>query len=301
MVRQPRSASADRPRRLGVSGRPTHARQTRPVPSNDAPRASTHDTPLHSCLWGPHPQVLNMMIDASPRMVRMPFSASADRSRRLGSLATRGGAGAARNQPDPGIEEVSSRRTAARAIARNDDLETLACEPLEMVSVEREDPLRTAFACTSGDHSVMARGAGDLALAETLDQLPGFLSIKPNDDRPLAQGTLQDCSRILPAEPMRPRQPGHHRIGFDERLEREDDIAGLRVERCQLSSSRFVVLVRGEEAGDDDAGIEGCRALNFLTLHARGPGGESARPSPPREAVPPRRVPRSRGALAERF
>lgn len=99
--------------------------------------------------------------------------------------------------------------------ARDHDLEPHACKPLKVGSVERQDSLRTPFACAGGDQSVIARGAGDLALAEIFDELPSFLPVKPNEGRPLPQGTFQDRESILDTEPMRTGQSSHDRVGFD--------------------------------------------------------------------------------------
>ena len=106
-----------------------------------------------------------------------------------------------------------------------------------MGSVESQDSLRTAFTRAGGDQAVIARGAGDLALAETLDQLPSFLSFKPYNKRPLPKGTSQDRESVLGAEAMRSGQPSHDRIGFDQCLEWEDDFARLLKDGCQLGGS----------------------------------------------------------------
>ena len=127
--------------------------------------------------------------------------------------------------------------------ARDHNLEPRACKPLEVGSVERQDPLRTPFARAGGDQSVIARGAGDLALAEIFDELPSFLPVKPDDSRPLPQGTFQDRESILDAEPMRTGQSSHDRVGFDQRLQREDDAARPSQERCELGGSRSMVLM----------------------------------------------------------
>src|SRR4029077_12427583 len=87
--------------------------------------------------------------------------------------------------------------------AGDHDLKARAREPLEMGTVECEDPLRTPFTRAGGDQSVIARGTGDLALAETFDQPPSFPPVKPNDDRPLPQGTFQDRESIFGTEPVR--------------------------------------------------------------------------------------------------
>ena|GEM_PF-6890067 len=78
-----------------------------------------------------------------------------------------------------------------------------------MGSVEGQDSPRTAFARAGGDQAVIARGARDLALAEPLNQLPSFLSFKPNDKRPLPKGTFKDRESVLGAEAMRTGQPSH--------------------------------------------------------------------------------------------
>jgi len=148
-----------------------------------------------------------------------------------------------------------------------------------MGPVERKDFLRTAFARARRDHSVMARRAGDLALAETRNQLPTFLPIEANDSRMSPQGVFKDYTRILGAEPMRAGQTSQDRVGFNQRLEREDDVTGFGQERTQLGGGWFVLLMPRHEGSEDDAGVEGCGCLKLLILHARGPLGGLARPS----------------------